>query len=53
MLIEVLREPVISRGRNVKDTDAPLTNAFPEPLGIENASTDFSIHQDLRVSIPI
>ena len=53
MLIKVLREPVIARGRNVKDTDAPLTNAFPEPLGIENAGTSFSMHQELGVSISI
>lgn len=53
MLIEVLRELVIARGRNVEDTDTPLTNAFPEPTGIENASTCFSIHRDVGVSIQI
>ena len=45
MLIKVLREPVIALGCNGKDADASLTNAFPEPLWIENACTGFSIHQ--------
>jgi len=51
MLIKVLCEPIIALGRYGKDADAPLTNAFPEPLGIENARTSFSMQRDLEVSI--
>jgi hypothetical protein len=53
MLIEVLCEPIITLGRNGKDADAPSTNAFPEPLGIENARTGFSMQRDLEVSVRI
>ena len=51
MFIEIMRESVISCRGNVKDTDPPLTNTVPEPLGIENASTSLSINQKLRVII--
>ena len=50
MLIKVLREPVIALRGNGKDTDTPLTNAFPEPLGIENTCTGFSIHRTLKLA---
>jgi hypothetical protein len=50
MLVKVLREPVIALGRNGKDADAPLTNAFPEPLGIENACTGFSIKRTPKLA---
>lgn len=38
VFIEVLREPIVAYSRNVEYTDAALTDALPEPLGVKNAS---------------
>jgi hypothetical protein len=51
MFIEVMCESIIPCWGDVKDTDVPLTNALPEPLGIENASTSLSTDQKVGVSI--